>query len=55
MKRVKSMNKKQLMWIDDFLLDSDNISINNHNSKLGHPYERYIQYIKANRLLWNSK
>lgn len=53
MKKIKSMNKK--LWINDFLLDSDDISINNHNSKLGHPYVRYIQYIKANKLVWNSK
>lgn len=53
MKKIKSIKKK--LWVDDFSTCSDNISINNHNSKLGHPYERYIQYIKANRLLWNSK
>ena len=55
MKKIKSMNKKQLMWLTDFLLDSDNISINNHNSKLGSPYERYIQLIKGSKLEWNSK
>lgn len=55
MKKIKSINKKQLMWVDDFLTCSDNISINNHNSNSGIPYVRYIQHIKANKLLWFSK
>lgn len=55
MKKVKSIKKKQLMWVDEFSLDYGNISINNHNSKLGIPYVRYIQHIKANKLLWFSK
>ncbi len=56
MKKVKSIKKKQLMWVDEFSLDYGNISINNHNNnKLGRPYERYIQLIKGNKLEWNSK
>lgn len=55
MKKVKSIKKKQLMWVDEFSLDYGNISINNHNNKLGRPYERYIQFIKGNKLEWNSK
>lgn len=34
MKSIKSRKKKQLMWIDDFSLDSDNVSINNHNRNI---------------------
>lgn len=41
MKSIKSRKKKQLMWIDDFSLDSDNVSINNHNNTLKNPYVRY--------------
>lgn len=52
MKKVKSIKKKQLMWVDEFSLDYGN---NNHNNKLGRPYERYIQLIKGNKLWWNSK
>lgn len=55
MKKVKSIKKKQLMWVDEFSLDYGNISINNHNNKLGRPYERYIQYVKANKLVYFSK
>lgn len=55
MKKVKSIKKKQLMWVDEFSLDYGNISINNHNNKLCRPYERYIQLIKGNKLECNSK
>lgn len=54
MKHIKQ-RKKQLMWIDDFSLDSDNVSINNHNSVLKNPYVRYTQLIKGSKLEWNSK
>lgn len=55
MKKVKSIKKKQLMWVDEFSVDCSNISINNHNNKLGRPYERYFQLIKGSKLEWNSK
>lgn len=55
MKKVKYIKKKQLMLVDDFLVDYSNTSINNHNNKLGRPYERYIQLIKGSKLEWNSK
>lgn len=55
MKSIKSRKKKQLMWVDDFSLDSDTVSINNHNSVLKNPYERYTQLIKVSKLEWNSK
>ena len=41
--------------VDEFSVDCSNISINNHNNKLGRPYERYIQLIKGSKLEWNSK
>lgn len=55
MKKVKSIKKKQLMLVDEFSLDYSNISINNYNNKLGRPYERYIQYVNANKLVYFSK
>ena len=55
MKKVKSIKEKQLMWVDEFSTCSDTTSINNHNSKLGILYVRYIQHIKDNKLLWFSK
>lgn len=55
MKKIKSIKKKQLMLVDEFSLDYGDISINNHNNKLGRPYERYIQFIKCSKLEWNSK
>lgn len=55
MKSIKSRKKKQLMWVDDFSLDSDKVSINNQNSVLKNPYERYTQLIKGSKLEWNSK
>lgn len=55
MKHIKQRKKKQLIWTDDFSLDSDNVSINNHNSVLKNPYVRYTQLIKGSKLEWNSK
>lgn len=54
MKHIKQ-RKKQLIWIVDFFLDSDKVSINNHNSVLKNPYVRYTQLIKGSKLEWNSK
>ena len=37
-----------------FILDC-NATINNKIRVSGLPFERYIQYIKANKLMWFSK
>lgn len=55
MKHIKQRKKKQFIWIDDFSLDSDTVSINNQNSVLKNPYVRYTQLIKGSKLEWNSK
>ena len=55
MKHIKQRKKKQLIWTDDFSLDSDKVSINNQNSVLKNPYVRYTQIIKGSKLEWNSK
>ena len=48
MKKIKSVKKKQLMWVDDFSVDDGNIS-NNQSSNSNSPYVRYVYLIKGSK------